>query len=195
MKYPLNMRFKIFGLAPQIFVTDAANENLFYVRQKLFKLKEAVKVYRDKSRSELLFEINADRIIDFSAKYQFTDPQGQALGAVGRKGMRSLFRASYDIYDGDTAVATLREEAVWKRLLEGTLGGIPLVGFVIIMLINPSYIVKNSAGDALFRLTKRPAVFEGKFSISKLKDDLSEADETRALRAMLMLSLLERSRG
>ena len=97
MKYPLNMRFKILGLAPQIYVTDAADENLFYVRQKLFKLKEAVKVYQDSSRSQVLYEINADRIIDFSAKYQFTDAQGQSLGAVGRKGMRSFFRASYDI--------------------------------------------------------------------------------------------------
>ena len=195
MQYPLNMSFKIFGLAPQIYVKDASGADVFYVKQKMFKLKEAVKVFRNKSRDELLYEIKADRILDFSAKYNFTDSNGTALGAVGRKGMKSLFRATYDIHEGDNAVMSLREEAVWKRLLEGTLGGIPLIGFVIIMLINPSYIVKSSEGEDLFRLTKKPAFFEGKFSITKLKNDLSEADETRALLAMLMLSLLERGRG
>lgn len=195
MQYPLNMRFKIFGLAPQIYVTDATGATVFYVKQKLFKLKEAVKVFKDNSRSELLYEIKADRILDFSAKYNFTDTGGQNLGAVGRKGMKSLFRASYDIHDADSAVMTLREEAVWKRILENALGRIPLLGFVVIMLINPSYIVKNMDGEEVFRLTKKPAFFEGKFSITKLKEDLSETDETRALLSMLMLSLLERGRG
>jgi hypothetical protein len=195
MQYPLNMRFKILGLAPQIYVTDASGATLYYVKQKMFKLKEAVKVFHDDSRSELLYEIKADRIIDFSAKYNFTDTDGQNVGAVGRKGMKSLFRATYLVYDEDTAVMTVSEESVWKRILENTLGGIPLLGFVIIMLINPSYIVKSTAGEALFRLTKLPAFFEGKFAITKLKDDLSPQEETRAVLSMLMLSLLERKRG
>jgi hypothetical protein len=189
------MRFKIFGLAPQIFVSDAGGNSVFYVKQKLFKLKEAVKVFKDKSKADLMYEIKADRIIDFSAKYHFRDTDGQEIGAVGRQGMKSLFRATYDIYDGDNKVMTLSEEAVWKRILERFLGGIPLVGFVVILLINPSYIVKSSDGESLFRLNKLPAFFEGKFSIDKLKDTLSTEEENRALLSMLMLSLLERSRG
>lgn len=195
MDYPLDMRFKIFGFAPQIFVNDAKGASVFYVRQKLFKLKEAVKVFKDNSQSDLQYEIKADRIIDFSAKYHFKDSEGREVGAVGRKGMKSLFRASYDIYDGDNKVMTLCEEAVWKRILERFLGGIPVVGFVVILLINPSYILKSTDGEALFRLNKLPAFFQGKFSIDKLKDSLTGDEETRALLAMLMLSLLERSRG
>ena len=75
MDYPLDMRFKIFGFAPQIFVNDAKGASVFYVRQKLFKLKEAVKVFKDNSQSDLQYEIKADRIIDFSAKYHFKDSQ------------------------------------------------------------------------------------------------------------------------
>ena len=86
MNYPLQMNFKILGIAPQIFVTDANGSSVFYVRQKLFKLKEAVRVYRDKSREDLKYEIKADRILDFSAKYTFTDQNGSTVGAVGRKG-------------------------------------------------------------------------------------------------------------
>ena len=136
MNYPLQMNFKILGIAPQIFVTDANGSSVFYVRQKLFKLKEAVRVYRDKSREDLQYEIKADRILDFSAKYTFTDQNGSAVGAVGRKGMRSLFRATYDIYDGEDKVMVLQEEEVWKRFVEGFLGRIPILGYLIILLIN-----------------------------------------------------------
>jgi len=195
MNYPLQMRFKIFGLAPQIFVTDAEGNSVFYVRQKLFKLKEAVRVYRDKSRKDLQYEIKADRIIDFSAKYNFTDTTGTALGAVGRKGMRSLFRATYDIYDGDEKVMVLQEEDVWKRIIEGFLGRIPIVGYIIILLINPSYVVRRIDGPILFRLTKKPAFFEGKFSIDQIDTTVNDSEANRALLSMLMLSLLERSRG
>lgn len=195
MNYPLQMRFKIFGIAPQIFVTDAEGNSVFYVRQKLFKLKEAVRVYRDKSRDELQYEMKADRILDFSAKYNFTDTNGIALGAVGRKGMRSLFRATYDIYAGEDKVMVLQEEDVWKRFIEGFLGRIPLIGYLIILLINPSYVIRHVDGRLLFRLTKKPAFFEGKFSIDRIESSVTNEDETRALLSMLMLSLLERSRG
>jgi uncharacterized protein YxjI len=195
MQYPLKLSFKIMGLAPQIYVTDAGGGAVFYVKQKLFKLKEAVKVYTDSSQSDLRYEIKADRVLDFSAKYHFTDPDGTALGAVGRQGMRSIFRATYDVFDGDEQVMSITEEAVWKRMLEGLLGGIPLLGFIVIMLINPTYIVKRPDGKELFRLIKEPAFFGGKFSIKKIDDDIGDEDETKALLSMLMMTLLERSRG
>ena len=45
MQYPLELKFKVLALAPQISVTDAGGQQIFYVKQKLFKLKEAVTVF------------------------------------------------------------------------------------------------------------------------------------------------------
>lgn len=195
MDFPLQMRFKILGIAPQIYVDDAHGSSVFYVKQKLFKLKEAVKVFADSSQSDLKYEIGADRILDFNAKYAITHADGTQVGTVGRHGMRSLFRATYDIYDGQDKVMTITEEAVWKRLIEASLGGIPILGFFIIMFINPTYLVQTLDGETLFKLTKEPAFFEGKFTISKVADDVPRAHETRAVLSMLMMALLERSRG
>ncbi len=71
LAYPIKMTFKILALAPQIYVTDAAGNSVFYVKQKLFKLKENIQVFRDESQSQLLFTIQADRIIDWSASTIF----------------------------------------------------------------------------------------------------------------------------
>ena len=44
------------------------------------------------------------------------------------------------------------------------------------------------------RIQKQAALFEGKFEITKT-GELSEAEETRALLSLLMMALLEKSRG
>ncbi|MBD3291713.1 MAG: hypothetical protein GF393_02220, partial [Armatimonadia bacterium] len=88
MDYPLTLRFKILAIAPQISVEDAKGNLLYYVRQKVLKLKEEVTVFGDRERTQPRFSINADRIIDFSARYRFTDLDGNELGSVKRQGMK-----------------------------------------------------------------------------------------------------------
>ena len=39
MRFPLDLRFKIVAIAPQISVTDASGALLLYVKQKAFRLK------------------------------------------------------------------------------------------------------------------------------------------------------------
>ncbi|MEM8913580.1 MAG: hypothetical protein AAGC97_17615, partial [Planctomycetota bacterium] len=81
-----------------------------------------------------------------------------------------------------------------KKLLESLLTEIPLVGMVATYLLNPTYLVQRPDGTPLLRLTKRPAVFEGVFTLEKLAD-MPEDDELRSLLAVMMLALLERGRG
>ena len=194
MQFPINLRFKVFGLAPQIFVEDAKGNSVFYVKQKLFKLKEAVKVFRDSSQKETLFEINADRVIDFSAKYNIKSTQGMALGAVKRKGMKSLFRAHYEIYDGETQLATIREEAVWKRIVERFLAEIPVIGLLAVYLINPTYLLSRSDGTVTMKLIKKPSWVGRKFEITK-EAEQDDEEMQRNLLSLMMMVLLERSRG
>jgi uncharacterized protein YxjI len=87
VEYPVEMRFKIWAIAPQIWVKDAEGQQICYVQQKILKLKEAVTVFSDDTKSSRLCEIKADRIIDFSASYHFYEADGDCFGGVRRKGM------------------------------------------------------------------------------------------------------------
>ncbi len=194
MQYPLQLSFKVLALAPQISVTDASNRLIFYVKQKLFKLKEAVTVYADEGQSHPLFTINADRIIDFSAQYHFTDHRGMTLGSVKREGMKSLWRARYNIMNGAAPTLTIREENPWVRVMDGIFGEIPVLGLLSGYLFHPAYVVANGGDQTLMRLEKQPAFFESKFEIQKLAE-LDPTEETRILLSLLMMVLLERSRG
>jgi uncharacterized protein YxjI len=194
MNYPLHISFKILAVARQLSVTDATGNLIFYVKQKAFKLKEAVTVFADAGQTRPLYSINADRVLDFSARYRFTDQQGRELGSVRRQGMRSIWKAHYDILDGENVVMTIREENPWTKVLDQLVGEIPVLGAFTGYLFNPAYLVSRPNGALLMRLEKRPAFFEGKFIIQK-QAELDRAEEERGLLSLIMMVLLERYRG
>jgi uncharacterized protein YxjI len=69
--FPIDFRFKLGTISNDFVATDANGRTLAYVRQKMFKLKEAIMVYAEDSKTNLLYKISADRIIDFNASYEF----------------------------------------------------------------------------------------------------------------------------
>ena len=195
MNYPLELSFKIVALAPQIYVVDASGENVCYVKQKLFKFKEAVEIFTDESRLEKLCEIRADRVIDFSAKYTFFSNSGEPFGAIRRRGVRSIWKAHYEILDHDQLEYEIREENGWVKVLDSFFSEIPLLGAFAGYFFNPTYLVTRLAdGEAMVRVQKQPAFWEGKFRLEQLRD-IDEGDQLRIMLSILMMILLERSRG
>ena len=196
MNYPLSMSFKILALAPQIKVVDAAGNTVCYVKQKLFKLKEAVNVFKDESQQDVLCQIKADRVIDFSACYHFSDSSGETFGGVRRKGMRSIWKAHYEIMDEENNhVATIQEENPLAKVGDSLLGEIPILGMFTGYLFHPKYLLTTADGQPSLRLTKQPAMWEGRYSIDKLVEEYDPVEELRALMSFIMMTLLERRRG
>jgi len=195
MQYPLEVTLKIWTLAPKIAVTDAEGNLVFFVKQKLFKLREAIGVFADEAQTQKLYDLKADRIIDFSARYNFIDSNGISLGAVKRKGLRSLWRAHYDIFDNETSSTLhIQEENPWVKVIDSLFAEIPILGTLSGYVFNPKYLVKRNDGTVVMRLEKRPSWLSRKFTIKPV-DQLSSREETQALLSLLMMVLLERSRG
>jgi uncharacterized protein YxjI len=194
MEYPLALSFKVSALAPQLSVTDANGKLVLYVKQKLFKLREEVTVFADAEQTQPLYQIDADRVLDFSARYRFTDLDGNDLGLVRREGVKSLWQAHYDICEGDAVVMTIRERNPWVKMLDGLFSLIPLVGWFSGYVLHPTFLLSRPDGEVVMRLEKQPAFFEDQFTLSK-QAELSEEEEKRALLGLLMMILLERTRG
>ncbi len=195
MNFPLRIRFKILTLFTRIEVTDATGQLVCFVKKKAFKLKEHIEVYGDAEMTRLLLNIQADRIIDFSAVYAFTDAAGRRLGTVSRKGMRSIWRAHYLI--ADEAGATqfeITEENPWIKVLDGFCEAIPVVNILTGYMLNPSYLVKRPDGELVFTVRKQPAIFEGVYQLD-LVGQADDAAKARTLTSVIMMVLLERYRG
>jgi len=194
MNYPLKLSFKLIALASQIYIRDANGQLIGYVKQKLLKLKEDINVFADEQQTQHLYNIKADRVLDFSAKYNFTDNRGSQVGAIKRKGMRSIFKAHYEIYAPSGALAMeIHEENAWVKVVDALVGELPVIGMFTGYFFNPAYIISRG-GVQIARLQKQPAFFEGIFQLEKLVE-MSEEDEALVLLSFLTMTLLERARG
>jgi uncharacterized protein YxjI len=194
VQYPLDLSFKALALGPQVSVKDATGRLVFYVKQKAFKLKEDVTVFADEQQTQPLYRIKADRVLDWSARYDITDPGGASLGAVKRQGMKSLWRSRYEILEGAAPVMTIAEENPWAKVVDSLFGAIPLVGLFAGYLFHPRYAVSRPDGSVVMRVEKQPAFLEGKFRVDKVLV-LGDVEERRVLLSLLMMVLLERARG
>ncbi|MBF2008352.1 hypothetical protein ACF3DV_18125 [Chlorogloeopsis fritschii PCC 9212] len=194
MQYPLELTFKLWAFAPQISVIDTQGSFVFYVKQKLFKLKEAITVFADAERNNPLYYIKADRIIDFSARYDFTDSNGTYIGSVKRRGLKSLWRARYDIFDGETSALYIQEKNPWIKVMDALFAEIPVVGIFSGYVFNPVYLVSRTDGAVVMRLEKIPSFLSRKFTI-KAVDQLSDREEKQVLLSLIMMLLLEKTRG
>ena len=194
MDYPLDLRFRLISLGPQINVLDASGRSVAYVKQKMFRLKEDVEVFTDESRRTPLWRMKADRIIDWSAAYRITDASGAVLGTLRRKGARSLWRATYVITDpNDQVMGGIHEKDPWTKILDGLLSIVPILGELSGYFLNPSYVVSRGE-EAVLEVRKRPAFFETRFSIEQLSG-VDAINEALLLASVMMMVLLERGRG
>jgi uncharacterized protein YxjI len=194
LSYPLDLSFKIVTIGTRIKIKDAAGRQVAYVRKQKFKLKENVGVYSDESQSSLLFRMKADRMVDFSARYAISGPDGHPIGAVGRRGMKSLWRSAYVLDDAyGTEAGSIREENPWTKVLDGVSESLPLGDALGGLFFNPAYLAELYGKDVL-RVQKQRSVLESSFRIDKLAE-FSDDEEDLLLAGIIMMVLLERDRG
>ena len=194
MEYPLQLSFKLIALAPQIYVRDAAGQLRMYVKQKMLKLREQVTVFADEAQTVPLYHINADRVIDFNARYNISAPDGRPLGSVQRRGARSLWRANYEIMREGQLILSIREANPWAKVGDNLFGEIPILGMFAGYFFHPKYIVHRPDGTEVFHATKRPAMWEGLYEVEK-RGAVAPEEEGLAVLSILMMLLLERRRG
>lgn len=194
-KFSITLNFRISSLANDYTAVDADGQTVAYVRQKMLKLKEDIEVFNDESRSQLNYRIRADRWLDFSAAYAFTDNEENLLGKVGRKGWASLWKAHYEIFDKHGELKfNIQEENGWVKVMDGLLGEIPILGGLSGYLFNPKYLITDIHGQKAARLIKQPSFWGREFTIEKLSALEGHEDDNIVLGLMMMV-LLERRRG
>jgi hypothetical protein len=116
---------KIFGGSFDVYGPDGSL--VLFASQKAFKLKEDIRLYADKQKTEELLVIKARNIIDWSAAYDVEDPlSGQKLGAFKRKGWSSLLRDQWIVMDtNDTEIGFIKEDSALMALLRRFITLIP----------------------------------------------------------------------
>lgn len=121
------LKRQVFALTGKFRIYDPMENLVLYSEQKMFSLREDIRVYADEGKTQEVLMIKARQIIDFSAAYDVMDSaSGQKVGALRRKGWRSLLRDEWEVLDvNDQMVGLLFEDsmrlALLRRFLLGSL--------------------------------------------------------------------------
>jgi len=126
--------FKLFGAAFHIY--DNAGNLAFYSKQKAFKLKEDIRIYGDEAMTSELLIIKARGIIDLGMTYDVIDSATDtAIGALKRKGMKSIIRDEWLILDAnDQEMGMIQEDSGSLALLRRLVG--PIVSLIAPQVFN-----------------------------------------------------------
>jgi uncharacterized protein YxjI len=119
------IRRQVFALAGKLRFYNPNGELALYVEQKMFRLREDIRIFGDEARTQELLLIQARHIIDFSAAYDVIEAAtGQKIGALRRKGLRSMLRDEWEVLDAaDQPIGLLFEESMGQALLRRFLLG------------------------------------------------------------------------
>lgn len=113
------LKRQVFALAGKFRFYAPNGQLVLFSEQKMFKLREDIRVYADESKTQEVLMIKARQIIDFSAAFDVVDSTtGQKVGALRRKGLASLLRDEWEILDvGDKVIGSLFEDSMGMALL------------------------------------------------------------------------------
>lgn len=119
------LKRQVFALTGKFRIYDAADNLLLFSEQKMFRLREDIRVYGDEEKSQEMLMIKARQIIDFSAAFDVIDSaSNQKVGVLRRKGWKSLVRDEWEILDAnDERIGLLFEDSLQLALLRRFLLG------------------------------------------------------------------------
>jgi hypothetical protein len=130
--------FKLFGQAFHVY--DASGNVVLFCRLKAFKLREDISLFAREGEEAPVMRIRARSIIDFAAAYDVLDmtastadagfkagqtleyaahPEGgHKVGALRRKGLRSILRDAWEIMDpADRVIGVINEDSGLKAFV------------------------------------------------------------------------------
>jgi hypothetical protein len=109
--------FKLLGAAFNIY--DSFGNLAFYAKMKAFKLKEDIRLYTDEKMETEALTIKCRQILDFSGIYDVIDAaSGEKVGALRRKGMKSIVRDEWIILDAaDNEIGLIQEDSALMAAL------------------------------------------------------------------------------
>lgn len=176
------LKRQVFALTGKFRVFDTTGRLLLFSEQKMFRLKEDIRVYSDESKTQEVLAIQARQIIDFSAAFDVIDSTtGQKVGALRRKGLASMLRDEWEVLDVN--------DNVRGRLFEDSMG-LALLRRFLSSLIPQNYDLffgETRVGD--YKQNFNPFTYE--LNIDFSMDTAGQVDRRLGIAAGILLAAIE----
>lgn len=180
------LKRQVFALTGKFRFYDAGENLVMFSEQKMFRLREDIRVYSDESKTQEVLMIKARQIIDFSAAFDVIDSvTGQKVGALRRKGFASMLRDEWDILDvNDNVIGKLFEDSMGMALLRRFLSSLIPQNYDIVIGSNRVADLKQNFNPFTYQL-----------NIDFSMDTARQLDRRVGIAAGILLAAIEGRQG
>lgn len=176
------LKRQVFALTGKFRFYDPTGNLVMFSEQKMFRLREDIRVYADEAKRQEVLMIKARQIIDFSAAFDVIDSaSGQKVGALRRKGLASLLRDEWEVLDvNDNIIGKLFEDSM----------GLALVRRLLTALVPQNYdIVFGETRVADLKQNFNPFTYQ--LNIDFSMDVAHQLDRRLGIAAGILLAAIE----
>ena len=166
---------------------DPAGRLVMFSEQRMFRLREDIRVYGDESKSQEVLSIKARQILDFSAAYDVVDTaMNQKVGVLRRRGLRSILRDEWEVLDAN--------DNLTGKLFEDSVGLAMLRRFLLGSLLPQNYDI--TVGDMrVADLKQRFNPFRYELDLDFRMDTTNRLDRRLGIAAGILLAAIEGKQG
>jgi uncharacterized protein YxjI len=177
-------RRKIFSFAPKLHIWDRDGATLAFVRQKVFAVRDDVRIFTDQTQSFELLRIKGRNIIDFGAAFDVIDSlNGQKAGMLKRRGWKSLMRAEWIIMDAlDQEIGKIREDSALLAALRR-----------LILRILPQTFIFEMGGQVVGTAKQNWNIFAPTMTVDFTTDPGKMLDRRLVVAAITLLMTVEKN--
>ncbi|MBS3816671.1 MAG: hypothetical protein KGY76_03815 [Candidatus Thermoplasmatota archaeon] len=122
-KNKFTIRQKVLSIGNKYYMEDDMARTVGFCKQKVFKLKEDIRIYKSKDMNEELFRIKQEEILDFSGTFEVIDSRtNKTIGFLKRKGFKSIMKDEWVLKDPQKReIGRVKEDSAIKALLRRTI--------------------------------------------------------------------------
>jgi uncharacterized protein YxjI len=177
------LKRQVFALTGKFRIYDPLENLVLFSEQKMFRLREDIRVYGNEAKMHEVLTIKAREIIDFSAAYDVVDSAtGQKVGALRRRGWKSLLRDEWEVLDAsDQLMGKLFEDSARRALLRRFLLG----------TLMPQNYDLTIGPDRVADLRQRFNLFAYRLDLDFSMDSAGRLDRRLGLAAGILLAAIE----
>ena len=131
-KYIVEQKITAFVNQYRVFDTDQSgskNNLIAFAHQKRLAMREEINFYQEESRTNLIFSIKAEKIMDIHGRFFVFDNNSRQLGVIRKDFHASLLRSTYNLMDSsENIVSKIQERNTTIAVFRRVWGFLPYAG-------------------------------------------------------------------
>ncbi len=165
---------------------------LAFVEQKRMKLREQIDFFADREKTQPLFSVKAENILDPRGRYQLLDPSGAIIARFKKNFGQSLLRSTWHLQDSEgneTGIA--KERNLFAALFRRFATLVPYIGEFLGLMPVAYHFDFRGSDDTLRASVERIWSIRDRYRL-KVTDDGQDLDRRLLIGMAVCMDALQR---